>query len=80
MNDTYAHAHAHTHAHAHAHTRAYSETCKFLREHVREVKSDVVKHVGGLKDFTATTVKEYFWRVDVDWQVIVYKGTDLAHG
>ena len=56
-----------------------SERCEFDREVKREVKSDT-KHVtewsGGHKrtDYTVTTVIDYFWKFEVDYEIFAFQG------
>jgi arsenate reductase-like glutaredoxin family protein len=61
-----------------------SESCKFLRETVREVESDT-KHVttsilGTRKDYTVTKVKEYFWAFHFSYELVAYKATEVSEG
>jgi len=58
------------------------QRCAFDREVKREVES-ATKHVtettlfGNFKSGTVTTVIEYFWKFDADWELSVYAGTNV---
>ena len=56
------------------------QRCTFLREEEREVesKSKVVKEstiFGKSEQKVVTRVNEWFWKIDVEWELIAYAGT-----
>ena len=56
------------------------QRCTFLREEEREVESTskVVKEstiFGKSEQKVVTRVNEWFWKIDVEWELVAYAGT-----